>query len=173
MFERSSKLYLYRGKITVLHYLFRVEKRKNTCLGCQIPLLYLFRDVNFSPGNTCLGCFLWVHGRSWYLILSLEWHPRGAWHNHSSKIYQTLDGQDLFDQWTTLWMYRYKGVHSMINTCFLWTLIRDFVLLCNEKLNEHWTITRHNLGELHFKGISWVPLLTILDLPHFVGKSEK
>ena len=27
------------------------------CLGCRIPLLYLFRDTNFSLGNMCLGCF--------------------------------------------------------------------------------------------------------------------
>ena len=40
-----------------------LKKEKNTCLGCQIPLLYLFRDTNFSLGNMCLGCFLRVHER--------------------------------------------------------------------------------------------------------------
>ena len=34
------------------------KKKQNTCLKCEIPLLYLFREVNFIPGNTCLGCFL-------------------------------------------------------------------------------------------------------------------
>ena len=58
--------------VKLLHlYLFRVEK--NACLGCQIPLLYLFRGTNFSLGNTCLGCCLWVDGWAWYPFVSFEW----------------------------------------------------------------------------------------------------
>ena len=69
------------------HYLFRVlKKKKNPCLGCQIPLLYLLRDANFSPRNTCLGCFLWVHGRAWHPLFSFEW-PSGSWSSVLLLIY--------------------------------------------------------------------------------------
>ena len=50
-------------------------KNKNPCLGCQIPLLYLLRDANFSPRNRCLGCFLRVHGWAWSPLLSFECPP--------------------------------------------------------------------------------------------------
>ena len=51
--------YTCLGAKSLHDYLFRVEKkRKNTCLGCQIPLLYLFRGTNCSPRNMCVGCFL-------------------------------------------------------------------------------------------------------------------
>ena len=62
---KSSNSCTCLGAKLLHNYLFRVEKRKkNTCLGCQIPLLYLFRDTNFSQGNICLGYFLRVHGRA-------------------------------------------------------------------------------------------------------------
>ena len=74
---KSSNSCTCLGAKLLHNYLFRVEKRKkNTCLGCQIPLLYLFRDTNFSQGNICLGYFLRVHGRAWYPRLPFEWLPR-------------------------------------------------------------------------------------------------
>ena len=40
-----------------LHHYFRVFKKNNPCSGCQISLLFLFRDANFSQRSTCLGAF--------------------------------------------------------------------------------------------------------------------
>ena len=57
VFERSSKLYLFRDKIIASLLVWFFFLKKNTCLGCQIALICLFRDANFSPRNTCLGCF--------------------------------------------------------------------------------------------------------------------
>ena len=53
VFEKASKLYLHRGIIALL--LVEVLRKKKE--GCEIPLLYLFREVNLIPGNTCFGCF--------------------------------------------------------------------------------------------------------------------
>ena len=35
----------------------------------------LLRDANFSGGNACLRCFLWVQGRAWYPFLPFECPP--------------------------------------------------------------------------------------------------
>ena len=35
-------------------------------LASKSHFVYLFRGANFRLRNTCLGCFLWVHGCTWY-----------------------------------------------------------------------------------------------------------
>ena len=68
-------LYLFRGRRLLHHYLFRVKKKEKNLFGVSNPTIILFRDANFSPGSTCLACFLWVHGRAWYPLLSFECPP--------------------------------------------------------------------------------------------------
>ena len=57
MYERSSKLYLFRGNI-ISSLLFRVKEEKKIFMVSNPTVILVYRDADFSLGNTCLGCFL-------------------------------------------------------------------------------------------------------------------